>query len=122
VQDGLLGRMLTLSGIQIAQEASKVASNVTVFQRTPNLCLPMRQRKLSKEEQDKAKADYPELYKHRMTTFAGFSYDFAEKNTFDDTEEEREKFFEGLWEEGGFKFWLACYKDMLFDRKANDQA
>jgi hypothetical protein len=32
-----------------------------------------------------------------MTTFAGFGYDFAEKNTFDDTEEHREAFFEELW-------------------------
>ncbi|KAK3114675.1 hypothetical protein LTR53_006761 [Teratosphaeriaceae sp. CCFEE 6253] len=110
------------TGIQIAQESAKVAKSVTVFQRTPNLCLPMRQRKLTKEEQDNAKADYPELYKYRMTTFAGFSYDFVQKNTFDDSEEEREKFFESLWEEGGFKFWLACYKDMLFDKKANDAA
>ena len=44
----------------------------------------------------------PEYYKHRMTTFAGFPYDFAEKNTFDDTEEEREKFFQGLWDNGKF--------------------
>lgn len=93
------------TGIQIAQESAKDAESVTVFQRTPNLCLPMRQRKLTKEEQDEAKAGYPEMYKYRMTTFAGFGYDFADKNTFDDSPEEREKFFEGLWEEvgiGGF--------------------
>ena len=109
------------TGIQIAQETSKEASSVTVFQRTPNLCLPMRQRKLTKEEQDKAKEEYPELYKYRMTTFAGFSYDFSEKNTFDDSPEEREKFFQHLWDEGGFQFWLATYKDMLFDQKANNE-
>jgi len=110
------------TGIQIAQESSNEAKSVTVFQRTPNLCLPMRQRKLTKEEQEQAKEGYPELFKHRLTTFAGFSYDFAEKNTFDDNEEEREKFYQSLWDEGGFQFWLATYKDMLFDKKANDQA
>ncbi|KAM0721163.1 hypothetical protein Q7P37_003450 [Cladosporium fusiforme] len=110
------------TGIQLAQESAKDAESVTVFQRTPNLCLPMRQRKLTKEEQDEDKPNYPEMYKHRMTTFAGFGYDFAEKNTFDDSPEEREQFFEGLWQEGGFKFWLATYKDNLFDRKANDEA
>ncbi|KAK5128491.1 hypothetical protein LTR85_003159 [Meristemomyces frigidus] len=110
------------TGIQIAQESAKDADHVTVFQRTPNLCLPMRQRKLTKEEQDKAKSEYPELYKYRMTTFAGFGYDFVDKNTFDDSEEERQQFYEEMWEEGGFKFWLATYKDMLFDKKANEQA
>lgn len=67
----------------------------------------MRQRKLTKEEQDQDKETRAELYRYRMTTFAGFGYDFAEKNTFDDTEEEREAFFEELWQEvrsgGGFK-------------------
>jgi cation diffusion facilitator CzcD-associated flavoprotein CzcO len=87
------------TGIQIAQESAKDAESVTVFQRTPNLCLPMRQRKLTKEEQDEGKATRAELYRYRMTTFAGFGYDFAEKNTFDDTEEEREAFFEDLWQE-----------------------
>lgn len=108
------------TGIQLAQEAAKDASSVTVFQRTPNLCLPMRQRKLTKEEQNKA--EYPEIYRNRLTTFAGFSYDFVEKNTFDDNDEEREAFYQELWDEGGFKYWLATYKDMLFDKKANDQA
>lgn len=110
------------TGIQIAQETAKDAASVTVFQRTPNLCLPMRQRDLTKEEQQNAKGEYPEIYRNRLTTFAGFSYDFVEKNTFDDNEEQREKFYEELWEEGGFKFWLANYKDLLFDSKANDQA
>lgn len=110
------------TGIQIAQETAKDAASVTVFQRTPNLCLPMRQRDLTREEQQNAKSEYPDIYRNRLTTFAGFSYDFVEKNTFDDNEEEREKFYEELWAEGGFKFWLANYKDLLFDSKANDQA
>ena len=95
---------------------------MTLFQRTPNLALPMRQRKLTKEEQDEAKKGYEELFKHRMTTFAGFAYDFVDKNTFDDSEEERQRFFEDLWDKGGFHFWLATYKDMLFEWESNDQA
>ena len=31
------------SGVQVIQEAGKVAAHLTVFQRTPNLALPMRQ-------------------------------------------------------------------------------
>lgn len=88
------------TGIQLSQEVGKEAAHMTLFQRTPNLCLPMRQRKLTKEEQDAAKPDYPDLYKHRMTTFAGFAFDFADKNTFDDNEEQRQAFFEDLWDKG----------------------
>lgn len=73
---------------------------MTVFLRTPNLALPMGQKKLTKEEQDEKKGDYPEIFRHRMTTFAGFPFDFVDKNTFDDSAEERQKFYEHLWEEG----------------------
>jgi len=30
--------------------------------------------------------------------------------------------YEDLWEQGGFRYWLNTYKDMLFDQKANDEA
>ncbi|KAF2000009.1 FAD/NAD(P)-binding domain-containing protein [Amniculicola lignicola CBS 123094] len=108
------------TGVQIAQETAKDAASVTVFQRTPNLALPMHQGPVSKENQDKSR--YPELFKHRMTTFAGFQYDFIKKRTFDDSPEEREAFFEERFDKGGFEFWLATYDDMLFDEKANDEA
>lgn len=110
------------TGIQLAQETSKEAESVTVFQRTPNLCLPMGQRKLSREEQDEAKKKYPELYRYRLTTFAGFPFDFVKTNTMEHSEEEREAFYQDLWDKAGFQFWLATYADMLFDKTANDQA
>ena len=78
--------------------------------RTPNLCLPMQQKPLTKEEQDKRKqGEYQEIFKRRLTTFAGFQYDYIEKNTFDDSPEEREAFYEKMWENGGFEFWLVRY-------------
>ncbi|KAK4936048.1 hypothetical protein LTR10_022998 [Elasticomyces elasticus] len=108
------------TGIQIAQEAAVNAGELTVFQRTPNLALRMEQGSLTPEQQ--GKDGYRKFFDNRKTTFAGFAFDFAEKNTFDDTPEEREAFFEQLWQNGGFRFWLATYKDMLFDQKANREA
>lgn len=110
------------TGVQIAQECGPLAAELTVFQRTPNLALPMQQKKLTKEEQDANKPNYPELFKTRLTTFSGFQYDFVEKNTFDDNPEAREAFFEKRWENGGFEFWLATYADTLFEIKANREA
>lgn len=107
------------TGIQISQECAKKAKDLTVFQRTPNLCLPMQQTDLTAKEQEDRKDDYAQFFRDRLTTFAGFPFDFVQKNTAEDSPEEREKLFEQLWEEGGFKFWLATYKDMLFDKEAN---
>ena len=110
------------TGVQIAQETSKEAASVTVFQRTPNLCLPMQQRPLTREEQEKNKATYPDLFRYRLTTFAGFPFDYVKRKTLDATPEQREAFYEELWEHGGFHYWLATYDDMLFDKAANDEA
>lgn len=65
---------------------------------------------------------YPQLFELRERCFAGFLYDFYEKNTFDDTPEEREAFFESLWKRAGFSLWLGGYKDYLFNMKANREA
>ena len=110
------------TGVQIAQECAPEAAELTVFQRTPNLAIPMRQKKLTKEEQNSKKDNYPEIFKRRLTTFAGFQYDFLKKDTFDDSPEKREMVFEELWQNGGFEFWLATYADTLYEMKANREA
>lgn len=110
------------TGVQITQAWGPEAGELKVFQRTPNLTVPMRQRDLTVEEQEVAKKWYPELLHLREHCFGGFLYTFSEKNTFDDTPEEREAFYEKLWQDGGFRYWLGNYKDYLFDKDANQAA
>ncbi|PPJ52112.1 hypothetical protein CBER1_10404 [Cercospora berteroae] len=107
------------TGVQITQAWGPVAGELKVFQRTPNLTVPMRQRPLTVKEQEEAKRWYPELFNYRETCFGGFLYDFAERDTFQDTPEERQAFLEKLWQDGGFRYWVANYRDYLFDAKAN---
>jgi cation diffusion facilitator CzcD-associated flavoprotein CzcO len=110
------------SGVQISQEWGPEAGSLKVFQRTPNLAVPMGKKPLTREEQQNAKKHYARLYELREKCFGGFLFSFSEKNTFDDSEEEREEFYHKLWDHGGFAFWLGTYKDMLFDPKANREA
>jgi hypothetical protein len=110
------------SGIQIAQEWGPNVEKMTVFQRTPNLTLPMGKRTMSKEEQQSLLSTYPLLFDLRERCFAGFLYEFYERNTFDDTPEEREAHFEKLWQQAGFALWLGGYRDYFFDMKANREA
>ncbi|KAH8714588.1 hypothetical protein BGZ61DRAFT_476648 [Ilyonectria robusta] len=110
------------SGVQIVQAWGPEAGQVKVFQRTPNLAVPMRKKVLTVEEQTRAKKFYPELFRYRERNFAGFHYDWYEKNTFDDTPEEREAFYERVWAAGGFRYWVALYKDNLIDAKANEES
>jgi cation diffusion facilitator CzcD-associated flavoprotein CzcO len=110
------------SGVQIVQAWGPEAGELKVFQRTPNLAVPMRKRDLTVDEQEKAKKHYPELFRYRETNFAGFLYDWAEKNTFDDTPEDREAFYEQVWKDGGFRFWVALYKDNFFSAEGNKES
>lgn len=107
------------SGVQIIQEWGPQVEHLTVFQRTPNLALPMGKRDLTKLEQEALYPVYDELLRMRELNFAGFTYDFAERNTFEDSPEEREAVYEALWKKAGFGLWLGSHKDYLFDMKAN---
>ncbi|KAF1344881.1 HK97 family phage prohead protease [Delphinella strobiligena] len=107
------------SGVQITQEWGPQAGSVTVFQRTPNLAVPMGKRPLTVEEQQSQKTWYPRLMELRERCFGGFLFTFSEKNTFEDSLEEREAFWYKLWNHGGFAYWLGNYKDYLYDEKAN---
>lgn len=101
------------------QEWGSEVGQLPVFQRTPNLALPMKRRDLSKEEQEALYPAYEDLLRLREHNFSGFSYDFCERNTSEDSPAEREALYERLWQKGGFNIWLANYKDYLFDMSAN---
>ncbi len=107
------------SGVQVAQESAPVAAQVTVFQRTPMIALPMRQRNLSPEENAQEKATYAERMKLRNTTFAGFDFDFLDRAVPDVTPEERDAEFERMWETGGFVPWLGNFNDIFFNEDSN---
>ncbi|PVI00084.1 hypothetical protein DM02DRAFT_409906 [Periconia macrospinosa] len=110
------------TGLQIAQTIVDSVDILTVFQRTSNLALFFLHEELVREEEEKRKHQYPEQFKQRLRTFAGYPYDTIDKDTFDDIPEQREAFYEELWKKGGFYFWLATYHDMLSNIDANNAA
>ncbi|KAF2638692.1 FAD/NAD(P)-binding domain-containing protein [Massarina eburnea CBS 473.64] len=113
------------TGLQIIQEWAKEIGEegrLTVFQRTPNIACPMRQKKISKEEDAEMKKRLAEVMKQRLDTEAGFLYTSSELKMADHTVEEREKFFEDLWEMGGFRFFSNTYSDLLVNRETNSAA
>jgi len=107
------------SGVQVIQESAPVADHLTVFQRTPMLALPMRQRPISDEDDAREKATYGERMHQRNGTFAGFDYDMIGKATTDVSDEERTATYERLWEIGGFLPWLGNFSDLFFSVESN---
>lgn len=82
----------------------------------------MGRKPLTAEEQNAAKQWYPRLFEMRERTFGGVLFDLNEKNAFDDSPEEREAFYQSLWDRGGFNFYLANYIDLFTDGDANTEA
>jgi cation diffusion facilitator CzcD-associated flavoprotein CzcO len=110
------------SGVQVAQEAAGVAAHLTVFQRTPNMALPMRQTKLDADTIRRMKENYPEIYDRRTKTFSGANIDFLAKAAFEVSDDERHAIFERLWQMGGFAPWVGGFNDILVNEQANRAA
>jgi cation diffusion facilitator CzcD-associated flavoprotein CzcO len=112
------------SGVQVVQELGNEATvaSLTVFQRTPNLALPMQQKKFTADDKALFKAQMPEHMAMRYQSFGGMEFDFLDQATFEVSDEERLATYERLWQEGGLRFWIATYNDLLFDNKASLQA
>jgi len=129
-QEGLdlLGRRVGVigtgaSGVQVIQEAGKTASHLTVFQRTPNLALPMQQQALDEASQQAMKAHYPEWFRLRALSGGGL-FDVApdERSVLAVSPDERRAVFEAAWQRGGFHFWAGTFSDIGFDLAANQLA
>ncbi|RDB23382.1 Baeyer-Villiger monooxygenase [Hypsizygus marmoreus] len=112
------------SGVQIIQSAGPVAAHLTVFQRTPQFALPMRQQPVSISTQQEMLSGsdplYPIILQRRFQTYSGFSYDNTPKLLKGVSREERTLFFEELWARGGFHTFLGTYMDVFTDAKAGE--
>ena len=107
------------TGVQITQELAKQDCELTVYIRTPNIALPMKQRKLTVEEQETTKQFYNTLFQAGKNSRPGFPYNITTTSIWQASEEEREGKFEELWARGGFSWLLANYRDFAGDKKAN---
>jgi len=110
------------SGVQVVQEAAQVAKQLTVFQRTPILALPMQQQRLDAAAQCEMKRDYPARFARRRESFGGFDFQASEKSALDVSPEDRRAVYEASWSAGGFSFWAATFYDVLVNLEANRTA
>jgi cyclohexanone monooxygenase len=109
------------SAIQLIPQLAKQAAQLFVFQRTPSYVVPAKNGPLDKDLQQRTKATYPELRRAAKQNASGLLIDVNQRSALDATPEERQLEYERRWQQGGFGF-IGAYRDLLFDRKANDTA
>ncbi len=113
------------SAVQCIPEIAKVASHLTVFQRTPVFAIPARNAPMDAAQETRIKADYATLRKVESESLAGFvGLSFLDKpnptqGALEVSAEERQAEYDRRWAAGGLSFYNA-YNDLLTDRASNE--
>jgi cation diffusion facilitator CzcD-associated flavoprotein CzcO len=107
------------SGVQIIPVIAETAASVTVLQRSPNWCTPLNNAPITADEQAQLRKDYESIRATLSTSPSGFLHVPHDRAAFDDSEEERAAFFEGMWKSRGFSKLTSNYSDVMFDGEAN---
>jgi cation diffusion facilitator CzcD-associated flavoprotein CzcO len=107
------------TGIQTITEVAKTAGHLTVFQRTAQWSAPLHNARIEKEEMNRIRANYPEIFARCQETYGCFIHATDPRATYEVTPEEREAFWEKLYGEPGFGIWMGNFRDILVDREAN---
>ncbi|KAJ5371299.1 uncharacterized protein N7496_007391 [Penicillium cataractarum] len=107
------------TGIQTIQEITKDVGHLTVFQRTPNWSLPLRNGPISTEEMNEIRSRYPEIFRKCLETWSCFMHVSDPRDTLQVSPEEREAFWEELYEQRGFAKWLGNFGNINTNKEAN---
>jgi cation diffusion facilitator CzcD-associated flavoprotein CzcO len=109
------------SAIQSIPLIAEKASQVNVFQRTPNYSIPAYNGPNPEALVETTKARYAEFRAENWLRGFGANFDDNELSAWDVSDEERLAEYERRWQKGGLQF-LAAYSDLVFDDKANATA
>src|SRR4051794_3039480 len=110
------------SGIQSVPVIAEQASQLTVFQRTPNFSIPARNATLTVEERQALRAKYPEIRRFaREESRNGIYTEMPDRGALDDGDNERRSKYESRWAHGGLTF-MSVYNNLALDKAANDTA
>ena len=114
---GVIGTGAT--GVQIIPIAAETAKELYVFQRTPNWCTPLGNIPLSKEDMDDLRERYPTILEYVKVTDTSFPYHRDPRKGTDVPEDERNAFFEKLYDQPGYGIWLSGFRDLLVSKESN---
>jgi cation diffusion facilitator CzcD-associated flavoprotein CzcO len=110
------------SGIQSIPVMASQASELTVFQRTPNFSMPAGNRPLDEAEIADMKGKHREWREAQRTSGFGVPIEMPTQSALEVGEEERNAKYQAGWDAGNLVAIMAAYTDTLTNKDANDTA
>ncbi|MEV7038436.1 NAD(P)/FAD-dependent oxidoreductase [Amycolatopsis sp. NPDC051061] len=107
------------SGVQLVPALADEVASLTIFQRSPDWCTPLNNGPLPPEEQAQLKADYERIRDTLNTSPSGFLHTINMRKADEDSAEQRQEFYEKMWNGPGFTKLTENYIDMLTDPAVN---
>ncbi len=107
------------TGIQVIQTIADKVDHLTVFARTPQYTLPMKNPAFD-DGGHGYKARFEELREILPNTFTGFEYDFG-PSWAELTPGQRRARLEDIHADGSLRLWLASFAEMFFDAQVSEE-
>ena len=114
---GVIGTGAT--GIQVIQTIAPEVKELTVFQRTANYAIPIRNPRYTEAEKRAQHERYAALKKKVWHTFVGFDWELDTRKWSDLSKEERQELLETYWADGSLRMWVGGFQEFLSDPAAN---
>ncbi|MFI7667548.1 flavin-containing monooxygenase [Nocardia sp. NPDC049526] len=109
------------SGVQIVPAIADQVASLTVYQRTPDWCTPLNNAPLTPQERAEIKADFERIRETLNTSPSGFLHALPSRFSTDDTAEQRQAFFEKMWNSPGFTKLTENYIDFTTNPEVNKE-
>lgn len=107
------------SGVQAIPEIADQASELYIFQRTPNFSVPAENGPLDQEQWKEVKENYREIRETARNTPTGLPFHPPEELAVEASTERREEVFNYYWTAGGFRLGQ-CFGDLAVDAESNE--
>jgi cation diffusion facilitator CzcD-associated flavoprotein CzcO len=107
------------SGVQIVPAIADQVASLSVYQRTPDWCTPLNNAPITPEEQAELKANFDAIRDRLDRSPSGFLHVINMRRAHEDTAEQRQEFYEKMWNGPGFTKLTENYFDMINNPTVN---
>lgn len=111
------------TGVQLITTIAPKVGSLLCLQRHPQYTVPAGRKAVTKEQRDLINQTYDEIWAKARLSRSGGGIEEATIKTTDVSDEERERIYQALWDQGsGIRFLMGSFSDLVTDEVANKTA